>query len=204
MTERERHEAHVRQRREALRALCHRELAGIERLVLEIGCGHGHFLTEYAEANPEKFFLGIDLKAKRIRKGESKSHKRQLENLLFMKAEGFECLQSLPDGLLLEQVFILFPDPWPKKRHFKNRLMQAPFLSALAPLMAPEGLLCFRTDHAGYFEWTMQQIALHPDWSLEENEDWPFEAASFFQNLMDNWFSLMARAGGSSSLAKPI
>ena len=95
-------------------------------------------------------------------------------------------------ALLFNKVFILFPDPWPKKRHYKKRLIQAAFLSCIARKMDKHGRLFFRTDHEEYFGWAKEIFMQHPDWRINESQDWPFEASSYFQELMDSWQSLIA------------
>jgi tRNA (guanine-N7-)-methyltransferase len=89
-------------------------------------------------------------------------------------------------------VFVLFPDPWPKKRHTKNRILQAALLDALATRMEPGGCLHFRTDHADTFAWGMAVIAGHADWEIRDDAEWPFEAPSYFQELLGDYQSLTA------------
>jgi len=182
----------VRRRREELARLCGEEFPEPEAITLEIGCGHGHFLTAYAEAHPNERCVGIDILAKRVRKGEAKANRRSLDNLCFIKAEALEFLDVLPEHVTLQRTFLLFLDPWPKKRHWKNRIVQAPLLDRLAA-RSPQGQLYFRTDHEGYFEWAVEHICAHPEWEIDDEAPWPFEAPSFFQDLMESWQSLCAR-----------
>ena len=95
----------------------------------EIGCGHGHWLTSYAK-KPSHNFVGIDLISKRIEKANAKVEKRNLYNVCFCKAEANEFLEFC--DYELSNTFIMYPDPWPKKRHFKRRLVQLSFLELLA------------------------------------------------------------------------
>jgi tRNA (guanine-N7-)-methyltransferase len=159
-------------------------------ITLEIGCGHGHYLAAYSEAHPDEVCVGIDLVTKRVKKGESKRDKRGLEHLMFLKAEALEFLDALPAYVSLNRIFVLFPDPWPKKRHWKNRFVQQPLLNKLATRTKPGAMLYLRTDHAGYFDWMKEQVAANPNWTAKPDAPWPFEAPSFFQNLMDSWQSL--------------
>ncbi|WP_309397330.1 tRNA (guanine(46)-N(7))-methyltransferase TrmB [Cerasicoccus maritimus] len=180
------------ERIERLRAWCTEHLGGASRRVLEIGCGHGHFLTAYAVANPEQACTGIDLVTKRIEKGNAKAEKRDLAQLRFLKAELGEFLEALPEGMLFERVFMLFPDPWPKKRHFKNRMIQASFLERLAEITTPDADFCYRTDHEGYFAWTVEHIQASAQWTIKQEAEWPLEERSFFQDMMESWQSLIA------------
>jgi tRNA (guanine-N7-)-methyltransferase len=183
---------HVRQRQETLRETCQGLFAEKASFTLELGCGHGHFLTAYARAFPEEFCVGVDLITKRVEKANTKALKHGLNNLHFVKAEAYEFLNSLPDGLKLNRIFMLFPDPWPKKRHHKNRMVQSSFMSILAERCLPGAEFAFRTDHAGYFEWTQECLDSHPEWRIAPEIPWRFEEASYFQNLMSSWQSLVA------------
>ncbi|WP_309385417.1 tRNA (guanine(46)-N(7))-methyltransferase TrmB [Cerasicoccus frondis] len=180
------------ERIERLREWCVTHLGDAERRVLEIGCGHGHFLTAYATEHPEQSCVGIDLVTKRIDKGNAKAEKRNLTQLCFLKAELSEFLEALPEGMLFERVFMLFPDPWPKKRHFKNRMIQPAFLERLVEITTPEADFCYRTDHEGYFAWTVEHIEASPQWRIDPEAPWPLEETSFFQDMMDSWQSLIA------------
>ena len=184
----------VAQRVDGLRERCAGLLASCgDELTLELGCGHGHYLASYASAYPAEFCLGIDLITKRIEKAQSKAQKRKLFNLHFLKADANELLAALPSRIRFARVFILFPDPWPKKRHFKNRLIQQRFLSELAERMTTGHKLFFRTDHEGYFAWAQEQLEQHADWEIMGDALWPHEADSYFQDLMTSWQSLIAQ-----------
>jgi len=176
----------------ALSKKCVEALTGKSEIVLEIGCGHGHFLTAYAQAHPNLFCVGIDLLSRRIRLAREKKEKRRLGNLLFIKAEGIEILEFMPDPVSLELIFLLFPDPWPKKRHHRRRLIQHDFLDKLAGRSIVGGKMFFRTDHVEYFQWTAERIAAHPEWKLGEEAAWLFEEATYFQDLMESFYSLTA------------
>lgn len=166
--------------------------ADVKKLTLEIGCGHGHFLTAYAENHPQEFCLGLDIIKRRVDKATAKAEKRGLDHLKFIKAEAKEFLSALPADVTLQKLFILFPDPWPKKRHHKNRIIQKKVLTSLLSQMTPESRLYFRTDHTDYFTWSEEIIDAHPAWERTA-EEWPFEAPSFFQDMMDSYQSLIAK-----------
>lgn len=164
-------------------------------LTLEIGSGHGHYLTAYAQAHPDRFCIGIDLLADRLARSTRKSERAGLANIAWLHAEARLFLEALPAGIRLSEVFILFSDPWPKRRHWKNRVVQADFLTALAARCAPGARLCFRTDHAPYFTYARDIVAEHAGWLLrtEAEDPWPFELASVFQQRADGHQSLVAR-----------
>lgn len=162
------------------------------QLTLEAGCGHGHFLTAFASQHPNSTCLGVDVVSKRIRKALSKRDKRDLDNLHFVKGALDELLEALPARISLERIFMLFPDPWPKKRHHKHRMLQAQLLTTFANRATTGCKLHFRSDHSENFAWAMQQISDHPNWRIDSNEPWPFEHSSFFQELMESYQSFTA------------
>ena len=161
-------------------------------ITLEIGCGHGHFLTRFAEAHRERFCLGIDILSDRLERANKKRNRAGLTNVHFHKAEAVELLECLPAGISFEEVFLLFPDPWPKKRHHKNRLVRADFLESLAARMAPGGRFYFRTDHAGYFADGREVLEQHPRWKIVPDAPWPFEEPTVFQLKAPAYQSLVA------------
>jgi tRNA (guanine-N7-)-methyltransferase len=115
------------------------------QLVLEIGCGNGHFLTAYAAAHPARLCVGIDLRFERITKALRKRDHASLSNLHFLRCEARDFLRELPAGVQLLDIYMLFPDPWPKKRHHKNRLLQAEFLDELAARAGQGSRVLLRT-----------------------------------------------------------
>ena len=196
----DRHRAYLdaqKDRITAIREELEHSFPGDQSLVLEIGCGHGHYLVAYGEQHPEARCLGIDLVSKRIRKACAKRDKRRLDHVHFLKAEIREFMAAWPERLKLERVFILFPDPWPKKRHTKNRIIQPGLLVELGRHAVDGSALHFRTDHPGNFEWCREVIEEHRSWKIHEDETWPFENPSFFQNLFTEYQSLTALFAGN-------
>ncbi len=186
-------QARSRQRRQELAKWCRTHLDPAEPFVLEFGCGHGHFLAAFAEAHPERHCVGIDIMTKRIEKATAKAAKRGLDRLHFLKAEADEFLAALRGYARAELVFMLFPDPWPKKRHHKHRMVQTGFLDELADVTVPGGRFCFRTDHDDYHLWTADHLYRHPRWEIQPAEPWPFEYATYFQGHMEAYRSVIGR-----------
>ncbi|MBE2215422.1 MAG: SAM-dependent methyltransferase [Opitutaceae bacterium] len=168
------------------------------RRILEIGSGHGHFLEAYASAHPTDFCLGIDYCAERSRRAARKQQRHEHGNLHFLRAEVWEFLDSLPLGLRFDRVFILFPDPWPKRRHRKYRLVSERFLDRLAPCVAPDAALYLRTDAAAYFAEAEEVIAAHVGWRLAPEAPWPFEQPTVFQSKARSFQSLVALSVNSA------
>ena len=86
----------------------------------------------------------------------------------------------------------MFPDPWPKKRHFKNRLIQHHLLHELAHCSTSKSKIYFRSDHFGYFNWTLEILECNENWQVID-EEWPHESGSFFQDLFDNSYTCTAQ-----------
>lgn len=192
-------EAHARElekqvaRKQQLRELVDAELGGVERILFEAGCGHGHWLADYSRENPDITCVGIDLITWRIRKGLDKRDKRDLKNLHFIKAELGEFLEVLPDNVRFERTVLLFPDPWPKAKHHRRRMVQTPFLDEVAKRTDVGGTFCFRSDDRPYFDWTIEHLEDHPNWEIDASINWPYESETYFQSLMDGYHSVVAR-----------
>jgi len=161
-------------------------------ITLEIGSGHGHFLTAYAAAHPQRLCIGIDLIADRLERSARKSNRAKLTNVVWMHAEASLFLEALPADTALSEIFVLFSDPWPKRRHWKNRVVQPEFLSVLASRAGQGARLYFRTDHAQYFEQVDALIHQHPGWTPDASAPWPFELPTVFQQRAESHQSLVA------------
>ena len=192
-------EAHARElakqaaRKAELLERCRADLAGVDRILFEAGCGHGHWLTDYAEANPGMICAGIDLISWRIRKGNEKKAKRGLQNLHFYKAELSEFLGALPAAIRFDRTVLLFPDPWPKAKHHRRRMVQPSFLGEVARRTDRGGEFCFRSDDRPYFDWTVEHLSEHSEWEIDEAAQWPYESETYFQSLMDEYHSVVAK-----------
>jgi len=128
-------------------------------LELEIGCGKGTFLVQQAELSPGVNFLGLEYSRPFWAYAADRCRRHHLVNVRLVLAEAdFFVRNYLPDGCL-RQVHIYFPDPWPKKRHHKRRLIQSPFLRQLSRVLEPEGHIRLATDHAEYFQWMLDHAA---------------------------------------------
>lgn len=164
---------------------------GMETCMLEIGCGHGHLLTAYAEAHPEKTCIGIDIIADRITRANRKKNRARLANVHFINTSAEDFFAIFPSQISISDLFIFFPDPWPKRRHHKNRLMQTEFLSRLSRWVTPSSRLYFRTDDLAYFTATEAIVSAHPAWALHSSP-WVFEFTTVFQARASSHYSLVA------------
>jgi tRNA (guanine-N7-)-methyltransferase len=185
------HQSILSSRRDALANAWESSGVGKAAFTLEIGCGHGHFLTAYAAAHPTRTFIGIDLLPERIERAERKRERARLPNLHFLRADAEDFLAVLPPWARVESIFILFPDPWPKRRHHKNRLLRPDFLTALAVRTVPGAHLHFRTDHHPYYLDGKSAIASSSAWKVC-SAPWPFELETVFQQRAPRFDSLIA------------
>ncbi|GIX32961.1 MAG: tRNA (guanine-N(7)-)-methyltransferase [Lysobacterales bacterium] len=119
------------------------------RRVLEIGFGCGEALLAAALADPTSDFLGIEVHRPGVGRLLLAAARAQITNLRVVIADAVEAIEHLPAGALAE-VRLFFPDPWPKKRHRKRRLIQPPFVERLARILVPGGRLLIATDWEDY------------------------------------------------------
>jgi len=182
-------------RRRDLRARHAQLLAPHTRFTWEIGSGHGHFLAAYAQAHPTELCVGIDIIGERIERALRKRDRATLSNLHFVHAEARLFLETLPGDATFSRLFILFPDPWPKLRHHKHRIMQSDFLASVAARAGEGARLYFRTDFTPYYDDTKAVLSDHANWDVipEGAEPWPFEHETVFQARAPSYHSLIAR-----------
>lgn len=184
---------HLAQRLAALRATVAATLPPAGPLVLELGCGHGHFLARYAVEFPARFCVGVDFSGDRINRAQRKAERAGLANCCFIRAEAGEFLSVLPPAITFEEIWVLFPDPWPKKRHHKNRLLQPGFFETVGRRAGEGTKLYFRTDHTGYFKAVEEFLPSLTTWRRpERTDDWPLEHETVFQARAASYHSLIA------------
>jgi tRNA (guanine-N7-)-methyltransferase len=163
-------------------------LFGDDRPVwLEIGFGHGGHLAYQAQRNPGVGVIGAEPFINGVAGLLGRIEAAGLTNVRIWPDVAGPMMAQFP-AASLERVFILFADPWPKKRHNKRRLIDRPLLDQLAVQMKPGGLLRLASDDRDYIHWMLERLVAHPafattaetpaDW-LRPPEDWPgthFEA----------------------------
>jgi len=120
-------------------------------LEIEMGSGDGSFLAQYAAAHRDHNFIGVERLLGRIRKLDRKSQRLGLGNLRVARIEAAYFLEYLLPRKSAEALHIYFPDPWPKRKHRKNRLINARFPQLAQGALAPGGQVYLRTDDLDYF-----------------------------------------------------
>ena len=144
---------------------------------LELGFGGGEHLAWQAAANPAVTLIGAEPFINGVAKLLAQIEDEQLENIRILHGDGRPLLEALPDQCL-SRLFILHPDPWPKKRHFKRRIVSPVLLAEAARLMKPGSLLRIASDIPDYIRWSLMQVQQHnrrtPDfrWLAQTCRDW--------------------------------
>jgi len=134
---------------------------GFERaapLVVEIGFGNGDALAWMAANEPEKNFVGMEVHEPGVGRLLNRLDAAGLTNVRVIMRDAVDVLSSQVAPASLDEVRIYFPDPWPKKRHHKRRLIQPAFLQKLAAVMRPQGILHLATDWAPYAQWMLEAL----------------------------------------------
>ncbi len=125
---------------------------GPQPLEVELGCGDASFLVDYAKLHPEHNFIGVERLLGRIRKLDRKGRRAGLTNLRGVRIESSYFLEYLLPPQSVSALHVYFPDPWPKKRHHKNRLVNERFPKIARAALTPGGVVYLRTDDEDYFE----------------------------------------------------
>ncbi|MGB5062741.1 MAG: tRNA (guanosine(46)-N7)-methyltransferase TrmB [Candidatus Competibacter sp.] len=131
-------------------------------LVLEIGFGDGESLAAMAMAHPDMDYLGVEVHRPGIGHVLLRAEALDLSNLRVMCADAVEVLRQLPDERL-ERIQVFFPDPWPKARHHKRRLIQPPFVALLIPKLKWAGQLHVATDCEDYARSILNVLRVAPE-----------------------------------------
>lgn len=141
--------------------------------ILEIGFGGGEHLVAQAQVQPHARFVGVEPFLNGVASCLRHIEESGATNVRLHRGDARDVVARLPDASL-DRVFILFPDPWPKARHHKRRLIQPDFVDELARVMKPGAELRFATDWAHYAVWTLEMLIRRPRfaWTAETAGDW--------------------------------
>ena len=144
-----------------------------ETLRLEIGFGGAEHLIAQATANPGSGFIASDGYVNAIGKALVAIDDGKLANIRLHHGDASELIDWLPDGGLA-RIDLLYPDPWPKRRHWKRRFIQDDSLARLARILSSGGELRFATDIADYAAYALARVLRSPDfvWTAEAASDW--------------------------------
>jgi tRNA (guanine-N7-)-methyltransferase len=147
--------------------------APVREVWLEIGFGGGEHLAEQAERHPEIGFIGCEVFENGIVMLLGEVDRRGLGNIRLYPDDARPLLAALP-AQSIARVFILFPDPWPKARHHKRRLIAPAALDRLAEIMTDGAELRLATDDPSYLAWMLEHATTHPafSWTARRATDW--------------------------------
>ncbi len=132
---------------------------GAPCVVLEIGFGRGELLMDLAAARPQRRFLGAEVSRKRVARVARRVIRAGLPNCFLVHAPAEYLLERVLPPASVETCWICCPDPWPKKRHHKRRLIQPALVERLVTALGPGGELHIATDHPGYRDWIAEVMA---------------------------------------------
>lgn len=133
-----------------------------DRIIVEVGPGRGDFLFHLAQTNPDKSIVGIEIKRKRVDKLINRVENRKLNNVTIIQDDARCALPRFFVENSVDAIFINFPDPWPKRRHEKNRVLSRDFLEDCCKVLKFYGNLNITTDFAPYAETVANEVAAIP------------------------------------------
>jgi tRNA (guanine-N7-)-methyltransferase len=159
-----------------------------QKIKIEFCSGNGKWLLDQAVNEPSTNWVACELQFDRVRKIWSKRKNLSLQNVFITAGDGHTFAEYYIPSHSIDEVYINFPDPWPKKRHEKNRIMQASFIKELHRILFSEGKVTFVTDDFDYLNWTLKRFLeanlfdfIHPDpFYLTEKEGY---GSSYFNDL---------------------
>jgi tRNA (guanine-N7-)-methyltransferase len=169
----------------------------VETVRLEIGFGGGEHMVAEAERNPHTGFIGSEPFVNGMAKALSLIEERGLKNIRLHHGDAAELLAWLPTDALT-RVDLIYPDPWPKRRHWKRRFVQPQSIAQIARILRSGGEFRFATDIPDYAAWTLRHFARTPEftWTAERADDW--------RNPWENFFSTRYEAKAKREGRVPI
>ncbi len=165
-------------------------------IVLELGCGKGEYTVNLSEAFPNKNFIGIDLKSNRMWVGAKMALQQQRNNVAFVRMI-IEKLSEHFEAGEVDEIWITFPDPFPKDRHEKHRLTHPRFLKIYQDVIKQNGTIHFKTDDDGLFDYTralFKEIQIEPE-QIVTDVHHSDEADAHVKNITTHYEKLFSAKG---------
>ena len=152
-----------------------------KKLFFEIGFGSGDIIYKQAKLNPENIYIGIEYYRKGIAQLIEKIETTKLENLKIFHGDARRVLDNIPDEMF-DEIWLFFPDPWPKKRHSKRRFIQLEMIELLHRKIKQGGKLLISSDDKNYIAWTLSLIFMRNffNWLSDEPSDWKHPNNDYF------------------------
>lgn len=172
-------------------------------IVLELACGKGEYTVALAEAFPEKNFIGIDIKSNRMWVGAKMAQEKQSANAAFVRMIIEKLAEHFEKGEVSE-IWITFPDPFPKDRHEKHRLTHPRFLKVYQEVLPDNGLINFKTDDDGLFGYTEElfgQLGIEPIQVVKDVHGTE-EADAYVRNISTHYEKLFRGRGRTIKFMK--
>lgn len=163
---------------------------------LEIGFGGGEHLAAQAAANPDVGFIGCEPFINGVAKLLLAVDAQNLTNIAVYDDDARTVLDALPDGAL-GTAYLLYPDPWPKKRHHKRRFINAANLAEIFRVLRPGGVFVVASDIAAYLDWTLVHVRAHGGF------EWPVETSADWQTPPANWLGTRYEAKARKAGRRP-
>lgn len=139
-----------------LKGSWHKEVFGNQKpIVLELGAGKGEYSLMLAAKHPEKNFIAVDIKGDRLLKGAKEAKEKNLENLVFLRIQ-IEHTELAFEKDEVDEIWITFPDPFPKKTRAKNRMTSKRFLNRYKNVLKKNGFIHLKTDNTQFFDFTQE------------------------------------------------
>ncbi|MDJ0612098.1 MAG: tRNA (guanosine(46)-N7)-methyltransferase TrmB [Rhizobiaceae bacterium] len=144
-----------------------------EQIILEIGFGGGEHLLHQAKSNPQNGYIGVEPFVNSMAKALRNIDDDDVGNIRLYDEDAVEILDWLPEASI-DRIDLLYPDPWPKIRHWKRRFVSQKNLDRFARVLRPGGKFHFASDIDTYINWTLQHCEMHKDfeWTASSAEDW--------------------------------
>lgn len=155
---------------------------------IEFCSGNGDWIIEKAKKSPDSLWVAVEMQFERVRKIWSKMRNQGVENLLIVCGEALTFAKYYLNEHSVDEIYVNFPDPWPKDRHAKHRLIQKPFADELSRIVKERGKATYATDDAPYSRQMIQVMLDHPKWKSSLNKpyyekNWQDYGESWFKNL---------------------
>jgi tRNA (guanine-N7-)-methyltransferase len=172
-------------------------------ITLELGCGKGEYSVALAQAFPERNFIGVDIKSNRMWRGAKTAIENNLPNVAFMRAS-IHLIEEFFDTNEVSEIWITFPDPFPKDKHDKHRLTHPRFLERYKKIIKPDTIINFKTDDDGLFQFTLETLEqqkikpLQVIWDVHQNDD----ADDYLKNIKTYYEKLFSSRGRTIKFLK--
>ena len=139
-------------------------------ITLELGCGKGDYTVELARTFPQRNFIGVDVKGARIWKGATRSASEGISNAAFLRTR-IECIEEFFEEAEVSEIWITFPDPFPRDSKVNRRLTAPMFLDRYRKILQKGGVLHLKTDDDGLYQFTREVIDEDPRCELVHGSD---------------------------------